>query len=85
MKIIKIGAIWCSACLIVNSRFLELKGTHPDIEFLEYDVDFDDITKYNVKTNIPVIIAEVNGEEIGRLMGEVSKDQIEDLIKKGKE
>jgi hypothetical protein len=26
MKIIKISAVWCSACIIVNKRFLEVSS-----------------------------------------------------------
>ena len=83
MKLIKIGAVWCSGCLIVTPKFKEVSEKYPNIEFVEYDVDMDDVTKYNIGDRIPIIVLEKEGKEIERLVGEVSKDQIIDLIERG--
>ena len=69
MKLVKIGAIWCSACLIVNERFKKVSINYPEIEFIEYDVDIDDVKKYNVCDRIPVIILEEDDKELDRLVG----------------
>lgn len=85
MKIIKINAIWCSACLITNPRFNEVIKEFPDIEVVEYDYDFDneEVLKYNVGKTIPVFILEKNDIEISRLIGERTKDEIREFIKDG--
>ena len=35
MKIIKIGAMWCSACLKMNKYWNILRNDYPDIEITE--------------------------------------------------
>ena len=38
MKIIRIGSVWCSSCIIMKSRFNEVikeKGINVDIESLD--------------------------------------------------
>ncbi|MDD3187256.1 MAG: thioredoxin family protein [Bacilli bacterium] len=84
MKLIKIGASWCSACLITNSRFYEVIKNFPDIEVIEYDYDFDnfEIEKYNVGKVIPVFILEKDGEVISRLVGERSKKEMIEFIER---
>ena len=41
MKIIKISAIWCGACLITNKVWNELKSNY-QFDFVEYDYDMDE-------------------------------------------
>lgn len=76
MKIIRIGAIWCSSCIIMKSRFNSIASNY-DIEVIDYDYDFDTdmVEKYNVGDILPVYIKETNNT---RIIGEVSK---EDIIK----
>ena len=40
MKVIKISAIWCSACLITNKSFNKLKEKY-NFEYGELDLDID--------------------------------------------
>ena len=83
MKIVKISAIWCPACIITNKFFKEVKENHKDIEFIDYDLDFDgeEVDKYNVGNILPVIIfLDENGNEIKRIIGEKKKDEIEKEI-----
>ena len=58
MQIIKISAIWCSACIITNPNFDSVLKEYPDIEVIEYDYDIDEdiVKKYNVGNIIPVMI-----------------------------
>lgn len=85
MKIIKINALWCSACLITNPRFYEVMKNYPDLEVVEYDYDFDIdiVSKYNVGNIIPVFIIEKDNVEISRIIGERSKKEIEEFIERG--
>ena len=41
MKIIKVGALWCPACLITNNELNKIKESY-NIEVIEYDYDFDE-------------------------------------------
>lgn len=83
MKLVKISAVWCSACLITNPSFDEVSKNYKDIEILEYDYDFDDdAKKYNVGNILPVIILFKDDIEIDRLTGEKSKEEIINFIEK---
>ena len=79
MKIIKIGALWCPGCLIVNKSLKEIKKTY-DIEVIEYDYDMDpEVENYNVGDVLPVLIFETD-KEVKRLIGERSKEEIINAI-----
>lgn len=81
MKIIKITALWCSSCIIMNNR-LEKIGKEYNFDIEELDYDFDDIEKYNVGNILPVLIIMNQNKEIGRLIGEKSNHEL-DLFFKG--
>lgn len=78
MKIIKIGSLWCPACLIVNKNLKKF-----DVEVISYDYDMDEeVSKYNVGDVLPVLIfVDELGNEKKRLIGEVSQKKIENAIK----
>lgn len=78
MKIIKIGALWCPACLITNKALDKFISENNDIELINLDYDFDDekVNKYNVGTTLPVLIFEKDNQELFRLIGEKSYDEI---------
>lgn len=82
MKIIKISAIWCSACLIMNKIYKELEKEQ-DLEIISYDIDMDEeeVEKYNVGEKLPEVIFLEGNKEIGRMIGEHSKEEIEKYIK----
>ena len=84
MKIIKISAIWCPACIITNKYFKDVKKNFPNIEFIEYDLDFneDEVKLYNVGNILPVIIFLDNeNNEIKRIIGEKKQEEIEKEIR----
>ncbi len=78
MKIIKIGAMWCPACIIVNKYWNKIKTEHKEIEFLEYDIDLDEkeTSKYSSLDILPVIIKLIDDKEVDRICGEKSKEEI---------
>lgn len=79
MKIIRISAIWCSSCIIMKSRFNDcIKDKDIDVVSLDYDTD--DIEKYDIGEILPVYIKEEKGNEVGRLVGEHSKKEIERFL-----
>jgi len=81
MKLIKIGAIWCSGCIIMNNILADLT-TEYNLEIKELDYDYDEETKkYNVGKILPVIIV-LNAEnrEIKRIVGEKSKKELISIL-----
>lgn len=84
MKIIKITAMWCPSCLIMNDTIKEIINEYCDVELVEYDFDLDQdmVEKYNVGTILPVLIKlDDSDNEIGRINGEHTKKEIIDFIK----
>lgn len=84
MKIIIINAMWCSGCLISKSIWNEIKLMYPNIEYINYDYDLDEenIIKYNIGDIVPVVIFEKDNIEIKRVIGEKSKKEILDIMEK---
>ena len=82
MKIIIINAMWCPGCLISKSIWNEIKLLYPNIEYINYDYDLDeeDIIKYNIGDIVPVVIFEKDNIEIKRIIGEKSKKEILDIM-----
>lgn len=83
MKIIKIGAMWCPACIITNKYWKNLKNKYNDIEFIDYDLDLDEeeVKKYNIGKTLPeIIIFDSNNQEIKRVIGEKSLEELEKEI-----
>ena len=77
MKIVKISAVWCGACLIMNKVWNKLKENY-DFEAIELDYDMDDeeVSKYNPGNILPVFIVYDGGKEILRLKGELKYEEI---------
>lgn len=84
MQIIRISATWCTSCIVTYKDFLSLKEKYPDYEYIEYDYDMDEneIMKYQVGDIIPVLIAIDGGNELGRLIGEKKEADIFAWIEK---
>ena len=83
MKIIKIGAMWCPACIIMNKFWNKVKEEFKNIEFIDYDLDMDEeeIESYQVGNVLPVIIAINNGIEKSRLIGEKKEEEVLEFIR----
>ncbi|MDD5980503.1 MAG: thioredoxin family protein [bacterium] len=79
MKVIKITALWCSSCLIMNNRWNEILKER-NIETINLDYDFDDIEKYNVGDILPVFIFLKDDKEIKRLVGEHSLKELKNVM-----
>lgn len=84
MKIIKVGALWCPACIITNNSLNKLKDKY-NFKLEELDYDFDDIEKYNIGETLPVLVFIKNEEEVFRLIGEKTDRDIEEVLKKYEE
>ena len=84
MKIIKIGAIWCPACLVMRKVWKKIENDYKlDILEYDYDIDNDKIGEYNVGKVLPVyIFLDKDGNELERTIGEVEYDKLKELIDK---
>ena len=85
MKLIKIGAIWCSGCLVMNKVWNKLI-TEYNFSYETYDIDMDEdeVEKYNVGEKLPVFIVMENDKEIKRFIGEYSySDMVNNLREVG--
>lgn len=82
LKIIKIGALWCPACLITNNSLKKIKEEYQDIEVIDLDYDYDEeeVSKYNVGNILPELIFIENDKEVNRLIGEKSYKEIKEVI-----
>ena len=86
MKIIKINAMWCSACISMHKIWKEIEKAYPNIEITsyDYDMDEDEVKKYNVGEILPVAIFYKEDVEIARLNGEKKLDDIIKIIEENK-
>ena len=80
MKLIKISAMWCPACLIMRSRISKLDIGIEQVEY-DYDLDEDIVSQYNVGDILPVFILEEGNKEVGRLIGEKSEEEFKEFLK----
>ena len=81
MKIIKINAMWCSGCLSMKKMWKEIEEEYPDLDIInyDYDMDSDEVEKYNVGEILPIVIFQKEKKE-KRLIGEKTKKEIIEVI-----
>ena len=81
MELVQITAVWCPACLIMRPRYASLKDTY-SFHFIEYDYDMDEeiVEQYHLGTTLPVAILLRDGQEILRIIGEKTTDEIKTMI-----
>ena len=83
IKLVRISAVWCPACLIMRPRMQEIEKKFPNFEHIEYDYDLDEeiISKYNVGEVLPVFILLDGEKEVTRLVGEKTVAEIENKLR----
>lgn len=84
MKILKFNAIWCPGCLVQRPIWNEVLKKQPELDIIEYDYDLneEEVIKYDVGDKLPVIIMlDDQNNEIKRLVGEKKKEEILDFLK----
>lgn len=82
MTIIKINAMWCAGCLSMKKIWKQIEEEYPNLDIinLDYDIDEEEVMKYNPGDILPVVILKNNNKEI-RLIGEKTKNEIIEKIK----
>lgn len=86
MKIIKIGAVWCPGCLVMKKIWNNILNKYElDILELDYDMDNEEVKKYDVGSVLPVVIfVDNNDNELERLIGEQKESKLIEVIEKYK-
>lgn len=87
MKVIKIGAVWCSGCLVMKPRWQEIEKENPWIkaEYYDYDKNKDITKKYKIGNKIPVFIwLDKKGKELERQIGQIKKEKLLEICQKYK-
>ena len=87
MKIIKIGAIWCPGCLVMNKIWKNISEDYPNLNITKLDLDMDkeESDKYNPGNILPVtIFLDEDNNELERLIGEQKEDILRKTIDKYK-
>ena len=81
MKVIKITAVWCGTCLIMNKTWNKiLKEKEIETINLDYDMDEEEVEKYDVGKKLPVFIFEKDNQEIKRVVGEHSYEEMLEIV-----
>lgn len=88
MKILKIGAVWCSGCLVMRPRWQKIEKQIPDLvtEYFDFDERKDIVEQYHIEnTKLPVFIfLDKENNELERKTGEVEEKDLVELINKYK-
>ena len=89
MKVLKIGAEWCSGCIIMRPRWQKVEEEHPWLisEYYDYDTSDEIIEKYGLEEGkLPTFIfLDDEQAELERTSGELSEKEITELILKYKD
>lgn len=86
MKVIKFGAEWCGPCKVFHKTFEDVSkmDEFKDINFEEMDVEENEleVEKYQVRAVPTTVILDENDELKYKLSGNISKDELINIIKK---
>jgi thiol-disulfide isomerase/thioredoxin len=89
MKVLKFGAVWCNACLVMRPRWQEIEreNTWLATEYFDFDQDKEMVGKYGVAGDVLPVFVFIGkgGEEILRLSGEIEKDELIKVIAENKD
>ena len=87
MKVLKFGAIWCSACLVMNPRWEEIEKLFPGLETETFDVDErrDLVEQYKLEDFPAFLFLDKEGREFKRFYGEVDKKELVGFIEENKD
>jgi len=88
MKVLKFGAVWCPGCLVMKPRWKEIEDENPWLknEYYDYDTDKEMVEKFAIDDKLPTFVfLGKDGNEITRLQGEISKEELLKIIDQKKD
>ena len=82
MKIIKVTAMWCMSCLVMQKVYKKVFSGYENLELIEYDFDDDADTLKDLKIGevLPLLIVYHHNQEVKRIAGEKSFKQIKEIL-----
>ncbi len=87
MKILKFGAIWCSGCLVMKPRWVEIEKENPWLSTKYFDADENEnlLQEYKI-TDLPCFVfLDKDNKEVHREVGEIDKQKLVKLINEYKD
>ena len=69
------SAVWCGPCKVFKPIMKELSDEGYDIEFIDGDENQDLAVQYNIRS-VPTTIIEEDGEEVSRIVGVKTKEEM---------
>lgn len=87
MKVIKFSASWCGPCKIMSPIFNKIKEMEDfkNIEFIEMDIEDDDVFEFvndfNIKSVPTIVVTNENNECIRKIIGTVKESDLIQFIK----
>ena len=75
-------AVWCGPCQMMHRFFMNLKRKWPDVQIGKVNVDEQmDLARQFRVVSIPTLIIFKNGQEVQRMVGVTSKEELKDALK----
>ncbi len=83
LRVVKISAIWCNGCLVMNKIWNNiLKNKDIETISLDYDMDYDEVKKYNPGNILPIFIFFIDDVEKERVVGEKKESEMLEIVEK---
>ena len=75
-------AVWCGPCQMMAPILHELETEMPDVQIGKVNVDEQvDLARQCRVVSIPTLIIFKNGQEVQRMVGVTSKEELKDALK----
>ena len=75
-------AVWCGPCQMMAPILHELEAEMPDVQIGKVNVDEQmDLARQFRVVSIPTLINFKNGQEVQRMVGVTSKEELKDALK----
>ena len=75
-------AVWCGPCQMMAPILHELEAEMPDVQIGKVNVDEQmDLARQFRVVSIPTLIIFKNGQEVHRMVGVTSKEELKDALK----
>ena len=80
--LVDVWAVWCGPCQMMAPILHELEAEMPDVQIGKVNVDEQmDLARQFRVVSIPTLIIFKNGQEVQRMVGVTSKEELKDALK----
>lgn len=85
LVLVDFWAVWCGPCQMMAPILHELEAEMPDVQIGKVNVDEQmDLARQFRVVSIPTLIIFKNGQEVQRMVGVTSKEELKDALKIGR-